>query len=94
MNNKRKIEIFSAGCATCKETIEMVKKVGVRITKSKSTICTSTTLQPVQSSTEFAVFRPSWLTVSSQVAVQDADPMRPCSAKLCAKRTRRSAGSL
>jgi len=24
---KRKIEIFSAGCATCKETIEMVKKI-------------------------------------------------------------------
>lgn len=27
MSQKRKIEIFSAGCATCKETIEMVKKV-------------------------------------------------------------------
>ncbi len=27
MNQKHKIEIFSAGCATCKETIEMVKKV-------------------------------------------------------------------
>jgi glutaredoxin len=24
---KHKIEIFSAGCATCKETIEMVKKI-------------------------------------------------------------------
>jgi glutaredoxin len=24
---KRKIEIFSAGCATCNETIEMVKKL-------------------------------------------------------------------
>ena len=27
MNQKHKIEIFSAGCATCKETIETVKKV-------------------------------------------------------------------
>ena len=27
MNQKHKVEIFSAGCATCKETIEMVKKV-------------------------------------------------------------------
>lgn len=27
MNQKHKIEIFSAGCATCKETIEMVKKL-------------------------------------------------------------------
>jgi glutaredoxin len=27
MNPKRKIEIFSAGCATCEETIEMVKKI-------------------------------------------------------------------
>jgi hypothetical protein len=27
MNPKHKIEIFSAGCATCKETIEMVKKI-------------------------------------------------------------------
>ena len=27
MSQKRKIEIFSAGCATCKETIDMVKKV-------------------------------------------------------------------
>lgn len=27
MNPKDKIEIFSAGCATCKETIEMVKKI-------------------------------------------------------------------
>jgi len=24
---KHKIEIFSAGCATCKETIEMVRKI-------------------------------------------------------------------
>src|SRR5260370_38549397 len=27
MNQKHKIEVFSAGCATCKETIEMVKKL-------------------------------------------------------------------
>jgi glutaredoxin 3 len=27
MNPKRKIEIFSAGCATCRETIEMVKQL-------------------------------------------------------------------
>jgi len=27
MNPKHKIEIFSAGCATCKETIEMVRKI-------------------------------------------------------------------
>lgn len=27
MNQKRKIEIFSAGCATCKDTIDMVKKL-------------------------------------------------------------------
>lgn len=27
MNQKHKIEIFSAGCATCKETIEMVRKL-------------------------------------------------------------------
>ena len=27
MNRKHKIEIFSAGCATCKETIEMVRKI-------------------------------------------------------------------
>ena len=27
MNQKRKIEIFSAGCATCNETIKMVRKI-------------------------------------------------------------------
>ena len=27
MNQKHKIEIFSAGCATCKETIETIKKL-------------------------------------------------------------------
>ena len=27
MTQKHKIEIFSAGCATCKETIEMVRKI-------------------------------------------------------------------
>ncbi len=27
MSKKRKIEIFSAGCVTCKETIDLVKKV-------------------------------------------------------------------
>ncbi len=27
MNPKHKIEIFSAGCATCKEIIEMVKEI-------------------------------------------------------------------
>jgi glutaredoxin len=27
MAQKHKIEIFSAGCATCKETIEMVRKI-------------------------------------------------------------------
>jgi len=27
MNPKHKIESFSAGCATCKETIEMVRKI-------------------------------------------------------------------
>jgi glutaredoxin len=28
MAQKHKIEIFSAGCATCKETIDMVRKMG------------------------------------------------------------------
>jgi glutaredoxin 3 len=27
MNNKRKIEIFSAGCGVCDETIELVKQI-------------------------------------------------------------------
>jgi hypothetical protein len=27
MTQKHRIEIFSAGCATCKETIEMVRKI-------------------------------------------------------------------
>ena len=27
MATKRKIEIFSAGCSTCKETIELVKRI-------------------------------------------------------------------
>ncbi|MDQ2946401.1 MAG: thioredoxin family protein [Acidobacteriota bacterium] len=27
MTQTRKIEIFSAGCATCKETIELVRKI-------------------------------------------------------------------
>jgi hypothetical protein len=27
MNRRHKIEIFSAGCATCKETVEMVRKI-------------------------------------------------------------------
>jgi glutaredoxin len=27
MNTKKKIEVFSAGCSTCKETIELVKKI-------------------------------------------------------------------
>ena len=27
MNTKRKIEVFSAGCSTCKETIELVKQI-------------------------------------------------------------------
>ena len=27
MNNKRKIEIFSAGCPVCEETIELVNKI-------------------------------------------------------------------
>ena len=27
MNTKKRIEVFSAGCSTCKETIELVKKV-------------------------------------------------------------------
>lgn len=27
MNNKRKIEIFSAGCACCTEAVEMVKDI-------------------------------------------------------------------
>ena len=27
MNQKHRIEIYSAGCATCKETIEMVRKI-------------------------------------------------------------------
>ncbi|MDQ6699435.1 MAG: thioredoxin family protein [Acidobacteriota bacterium] len=27
IDQKRKIEIFSAGCATCQQTIDMVKKV-------------------------------------------------------------------
>lgn len=27
MTQKHKIEIFSAGCATCRETIEMVRKI-------------------------------------------------------------------
>ncbi|HZC24663.1 MAG TPA: thioredoxin family protein [Candidatus Binatia bacterium] len=27
MSTKKKIEVFSAGCSACKETIEMVKRV-------------------------------------------------------------------
>ncbi len=27
MSTKRKIEVFSAGCATCQETIELVKRL-------------------------------------------------------------------
>lgn len=27
MNAKKKIEVFSAGCSTCKETIELVKRI-------------------------------------------------------------------
>lgn len=27
MTTKKKIEVFSAGCSTCKETIELVKKI-------------------------------------------------------------------
>jgi glutaredoxin len=27
MNTKRKIEVFSAGCSTCKETIELVNRI-------------------------------------------------------------------
>ncbi len=27
MNNKRKVEIFSAGCGVCDETIQMVKEI-------------------------------------------------------------------
>ena len=27
MTTKKKIEIFSAGCSTCKETIELVKRI-------------------------------------------------------------------
>lgn len=27
MNGKRKIEVFSAGCAVCRETVEMVNRV-------------------------------------------------------------------
>ncbi len=28
MTTKKKIEVFSAGCSTCKETIELVKRIG------------------------------------------------------------------
>lgn len=27
MNTRKKIEVFSAGCSTCKETIELVRKI-------------------------------------------------------------------
>jgi glutaredoxin len=27
MNTRKKIEVFSAGCSTCKETIEIVKRI-------------------------------------------------------------------
>jgi glutaredoxin len=27
MNTKRKVEVFSAGCSTCKETIDLVKGI-------------------------------------------------------------------
>lgn len=27
MNTRKKIEVFSAGCSTCKETIELVKRI-------------------------------------------------------------------
>lgn len=28
MTTKKKIEVFSAGCSTCKETIELVQRIG------------------------------------------------------------------
>lgn len=30
MTNKRKVEIYSAGCPTCQETIDLVKKIACR----------------------------------------------------------------
>ncbi len=27
MNTEKKIEVFSAGCSTCKETIELVRRL-------------------------------------------------------------------
>jgi hypothetical protein len=75
--HRRKIEIFTAGCATCNETVELVKRLRARATTSKFTTCIRLTLQFGQSSTEFEACRVWSSTASLRVAAPDGDRTRP-----------------
>ncbi len=36
MTTKKKIEVFSAGCSTCKKTIELVKRIAPQRARDRS----------------------------------------------------------
>ena len=73
---RRKIEIFTAGCATCNETVELVKRIAGSAHEIEIMTCTRPTSLRGQSSTGFEACRAWSSTASSRVAAPGADRTR------------------
>ena len=74
MAQKHKIEIFSAGCATCKETIDMVRKIAGPDHEVQFTTCIKKELRAARSNMAFEACRPSWSTASWPGAARAVAP--------------------
>ena len=62
MAQRKKIEVFSAGCHTCREAVEIVSALPARITTSKYWTCTRTTWPQGRDSMASAACRAWWWT--------------------------------
>jgi len=57
MNNKRRIEIFSAGCPVCDETVALVKQTACPSCKVEFWICAKRKRRRKPNSMAFKAFR-------------------------------------
>jgi hypothetical protein len=75
MTTKKRIEVFSAGCSTCKETIELVKRIAGASHEVVIHGMHQSRSPPKRRITASAAFLLSSLTVNSQDAARGAGRM-------------------
>lgn len=81
MSNKRKIEIFSAGCPACDEAIQMVERIACPSCETEVLDMSQPEVAARAKQLGISAFRGSWSTASLLNAVQQAELMNRCCAR-------------